>query len=95
MPFKSGSVSTDGVTLFSYAPAIAVRVDGEDRIVVNVTKYSATTSRLQRAIERAHPAALRIEVEADQRGVDRDDLLKLAAAKVRASLRVVRAALAA
>ena len=47
---ENGSMSTNGTKLFSYATCIAQRVD--DKILLNVCKYSVTTSKQQTMLRR-------------------------------------------
>jgi hypothetical protein len=47
---EARSIWTDGDTIYSYGTAIATYGDYIDEVVVNVTKYSPTTSTHQNAI---------------------------------------------
>jgi hypothetical protein len=47
---ETWSIWTDGDTIYSYGTAIATYGDYVDEVVVNVTKYSSTTSTHQNAI---------------------------------------------
>lgn len=57
------SITASGDAIYSYATCIATRqwVDGTGRVVINVTKYSATTSQLQAALKREYPNAILVE----------------------------------
>lgn len=67
------SIWTDGVTIYSYSTAI---VTGRVRPIVNMTKYSVTTSTHQNAIVRGlgHVEI----VDGLPAGVDRQDLIDAA-----------------
>lgn len=57
----SQSISTDGETLYSYGTAIAQHV-GEDGFLLNVTKYSKTTSRQVNEVRSELPSRMVREV---------------------------------
>lgn len=59
-PSKPASITATVDAIYSYATCIATRqfVDGTGRIIINVTKYSVTTSRLQSALKREYPNAI-------------------------------------
>lgn len=71
---RDGGVSCDGVTIWSYATAIATRVN-DHAIVLNVTSYSRTTTTQQRAIESAWPSGMITRVDGLDRGVDASQLI--------------------
>ena len=47
--YTSPTISTDGNTIFSYNTAILERV-GSDMAILNVTRYSQTTTKQQNAV---------------------------------------------
>lgn len=79
----SPSIHTDGETLFSYDTALAVMADAQT-VVLNATRYSATTSTQQHAVRmHAHYGDLTvIEVKPEGRRVTGADLLALAFPRV-------------
>lgn len=48
---ESPTISTDGRTIYSYAAAIATKLD-DGRVALNITQYSPTTSQQQRDLAR-------------------------------------------
>ena len=65
------SISTDGETLWSYDTAILTRAD-DGRVILNVTRYSATTSSQQKAL--TFNLDTYKSVDKVRRGATRDDL---------------------
>lgn len=56
---KASALSISGDVLYSYATAIAQHIDG--RVIINVTRYSPTTSRHQSKLRREIPHAVTVE----------------------------------
>jgi|GEM_PF-5043375 len=77
------TISTDGVTIFSYSTAIAAKLE-DVSIALNITKHSATSSSQQRALEYwASQAGVRVvHVDPDYRGVQGEDLARAAMVKL-------------
>lgn len=73
-PHKPASITATVDAIYSYATCIATRqfVDGSGRVVINVTKYSHTTSKLQNALRAEYPSA--ILVQPLQKGCSAQDL---------------------
>jgi hypothetical protein len=59
-PSKPASITATEEGIYSYATCIATRanVDGTGRVILNVTKYSVTTSKLQNALLAEYPNAI-------------------------------------
>lgn len=55
---KASSICIEGDKLFNYNTVIAQRVDGA--IVLNVTKYSMTTTKHQNVLRREMPHAITV-----------------------------------
>lgn len=73
-PAKPASITATADSIYSYATCIATRqhADGTGRVVINITKYSVTTSKLQNALREEYPNA--ILVSPLQKGCTAQDL---------------------
>ena len=54
------SIWSDGVSIWSYRTEIMTR-DADGRVLLNVTRYSPTTSRHQNALAMAIPDAVQVD----------------------------------
>jgi hypothetical protein len=59
-PSKPASITATIDAIYSYATCIATRanVDGTGKVIINITKYSVTTSKLQNALREEYPSAI-------------------------------------
>jgi hypothetical protein len=62
-PHKPASITATAESIYSYATCIATRqhADGSGRVIINVEKYSTTTSKLQNALKREYPNAILVQ----------------------------------
>ena len=81
---KTKNLKTDGITLVSYNTAIATYLPEKNGIVVNNTKYSSSTSRIQSELKsQLEMKNLHIlEINSLQFNSDRDELLETAYSKI-------------
>jgi hypothetical protein len=82
-PAKPASITSTKEAIYSYATCIATRqhVDGTGRVVINITKYSVTTSKLQNALRAEYPSAILVCIAG--RNVTANDLRIIAARKAK------------
>lgn len=59
-PAKSASITATAESIYSYSTCIATRqhVDGTGKVIINITKHSVTTSKLQNALRAEYPNAI-------------------------------------
>lgn len=77
-PRKPASITATIEAIYSYNTCIATRkfIDGTGPVIINVTKHSVTTSKLQNALRAEYPKA--ILVEPLDKGCTAQDLRNLA-----------------
>lgn len=77
-PRKPASITATVEAIYSYDTCVATRKDhdGTGKVVINITKYSVTTSKLQNALRAEYPTA--ILVSSLEKGCTATDLRNMA-----------------
>lgn len=61
-PRKPASITATAEAIYSYDTCVAIRTAVDSgRVILNITKYSTTTSKLQNALRREYPSAILVE----------------------------------